>query len=135
MAPLPTSKPVGTLVGFLICCFLVVGLSGLFAVFALPIPLERAASRDAVLDDVLLAADQPNALAALRPKLDTAADAVLTGPGTLTERVAKARVAMHAQMALEEGEFSRRMIWLIGMITLCAGGFGAMLLVLAARRT
>ncbi len=124
----------GTLVGFLLCCFTVVGLTGLFALFAVPIPLERAMTRDSLLDEVLLAADRPDALAALRPRLDSAAAAVLDGPGSLTERVAQARSAMHDELSLEEREFSRRVLWLIVMITLCAGGFGAMLLVLAGRR-
>ena len=128
------ARNTSTLVGFLITCFVVVGMTGLFALYAVPIPLERAAVRDGLLDEVLLKADQPDALAALRPQLGDRAPAVLDGPGPLAGRVARERTAMHAELLVEEHEFSRRVLWLIMVVTICAGAFGSMLLVLASRR-
>ena len=61
-------------IAFLLACFAVVGLMGLFASYAAPLPYERAAARDAVLDQGLRAGDSKPALEALREPLDDSAD-------------------------------------------------------------
>ncbi len=45
----------GVWVAFLLVCFLLTGLVGLFASYATRIPLERALHRSAALDQVLAA--------------------------------------------------------------------------------
>jgi len=126
------------LTGFLIATFMVVGLTGLFAVYAIPVPLERAMQREALLDAALLASQAPDGasrLAAMRDSLGDMADAVLTGPGDITERIAKARSGMVAQLELEAQTIALRVRWMMIVVTLCAGGFGAALLGLASNGT
>jgi hypothetical protein len=118
------------LTGFLLSAFLVVGLTGLFAIYAAPVPLQRALQREALLDEALEAATAPDAasrLPALREKLADMADAVLSGPGSAQERIAHVRAETMARMDSEAAEIALRLRWLVIIVTLCAGGFGAAL--------
>ncbi len=123
-------------VGFLAAAFLVVGLTGIFASYAVPLPLQRALSREAALDDALVAGHSANpaqALAALQPRLDDSAAAILSGPGDIDTRVEHERVAMRQRFLAEADATADRIRLLIIVVTLAAGLFGAILL--GAKRT
>jgi hypothetical protein len=130
----------GTWIAFLTIAFAVVGLTGLFATFAAPLPLERALAREAALDEALAAARSPDpraALEALRPRLAESADAILLPAvvvgDDLEARVTHERVAMRARLQTEAQAEGNRLRWLICVVTLMAAAFGAAVLH-AARR-
>ncbi len=111
--------------------FVIVGLAGIFGTYAAPVPLGRALVREAALDQVLLAAsapDEASRLAALRPVLGDSADAVLSGPGTLPERVARERARIRAAFERQAAGLAMRLRLLIGVVTLAAGLFGLAML-------
>jgi hypothetical protein len=124
-----------TWMAFLTMAFAVVGLVGLFASFAAPLPLERALARDAALDDALRIAQSPDpaaALAALAPRLDDSAAALHPGDD-LPAQVARERAAMRARFLAEADATAMRLRWLIALITLTGAAFGAAVLAIAAR--
>ena len=126
----------GTWMAFLAMTFVVVGLTGLFATFAAPLPLERAMMRDTVLDEALATTgrpDQQQALAAMRDRLDSSADAVLDGSGDLATRVATARAAMHAEMQHEADAIASRLQLLVLVVTAVGAVFGAVIVGAASR--
>ncbi len=121
----------GTWTAFLASAFLVVGLMGLFATFAAPLPLERALARETTLDDALATAGTPNQAAqleALRPRLDDSAATVIDGSGDLQGRVAAARVAMRTQLQREADAIAGRLRLLIVVVTFVAALFGAIVM-------
>ncbi len=121
----------GTWTAFLAMTFLIVGLTGLFATYAVPIPLERALARDAALDEALASDGQPNQaaiLAALRDRLDDSAAPVIDGTGPLPARVAAARTAMRAEMQRQADAIGGRLRFMIIVITLIGALFGAVIL-------
>ena len=67
----------------------------------------------------------------LRPALAESAAPVLTGPGTLEERVAREREAVRARQDAEARGVARRLRLLILVVTAMAGLFGAVVLGLA----
>jgi hypothetical protein len=123
----------GTWMAFLLVCFAVVGLMGLFASYAAPLPYERAAARDAVLDRALQAGDDKQALEALRDPLDDSATTVIDGTGPLAARVAAARATMHDAMRHEADAIGSRLRLELAVVTVVAGAFGAAMLGTAAR--
>ena len=123
----------GTWIAFLLVCFAVVGLLGVFASYAAPLPFERAIMRDAVLDQALTVGDDKAALEALRTKLDDSAALVIDGTGPLAARVAQARDAAHAEMRRDADAVGSRLRLELLVVTLVAGGFGAAMLATAAR--
>ena len=75
----------------------IVGLVGVFATYAVPLPLERALAREAALDEALAAAGRPDEavrLQALGPRLGESAAAIEAGGGPLAERIQRERAAM-----------------------------------------
>lgn len=113
--------------GFLVMAFVIVGLAGIFATYAAPIPLARALNREAVLDQALLASAAPDSaerLAALRPALGDSANAVLAGPGTLAERVARERTVVRARFEQEAASLAFRLRLLVGVFTFAGALFG-----------
>lgn len=117
--------------------FVIVGLAGIFSTYAVRAPLMAALSREAVLDRVLTAAEGPNAsvaLAALRPALGARADAVLEGPGTLVERVARERGRVLAHADAEGTALANRVRVLIGAFTIAGAVFGFAILGVGRRR-
>lgn len=126
----------GTWTAFLLMCFAVTGLAGLFASYATSLPLQRALSRSAALDQVLAVAGQPDAparLEALRPALGTSAAGVLSGTGDLAHRVASARAVMLAEQEREARSVAYRVRLMLGVITLLASGLGAGILAFASK--
>jgi hypothetical protein len=123
--------PSATWTAFLVMTFVVVGLTGLFATFAAPLPLRRALLRDTALDEALAAAHGPNAqtaIEALRPRLAETAAALLPVGGDMDARIARARTAMHASLRAEADAEARRLRWLICIVTLMGAVFGAAIL-------
>ncbi len=118
---------------FLAAAFGVVGLMGLFASYAAPLPLERAMARDATLDEALATGGNKPALESLRDRLDDSAAVVIDGAGPLADRVATARAAMHAALQAEAVAIGGRVRLELLVVTLVAGGFGLVVLGSAAR--
>ena len=123
----------GTWMAFLLVCFAVVGLMGLFASYAAPLPYERMMVRDAVLDRALQTGDDKPALEALRDPLDDSAATVIDGTGPLAGRVATARAAMHDAMLHEAAAIGSRLRLELAVVTVVAAAFGAAMLGTAAR--
>ena len=117
-----------TALAFLVMAFVVVGLVGMFASFAGPLPLQRALSHEAAWDAVLEAARGPNpaeAIAKLAPRLGDSAK-VLAGadPASLPVRIQAERVAARARLQAEAEAIAFRLRLLIGVVTLMAAVFG-----------
>ena len=122
---------------FLLMCFALVGLTGLFATYATTIPWERALIRTGLLDQVLAAARAPDAdarLSALRPALGADADVVLSGPGDLWDRVAAKRLVVLDEQEREARSVTHRVRVMVGTVTVLAALVGAGILALASRR-
>ena len=134
-------RPDATWTAFLLMCFAIVGLTGLFATFATSIPLEHGMARLAVLDRVLAAARQPDAAAqlpALRPDLARSlgtieADTVLSGPGELFDRVSTARDIVLSETGRESRSVTYRTRVMVGIVTLMAALVGAGVMALSRR--
>ena len=125
---------------FLLMCFLVVGIAGQFGTFAPLVPFQAALERSAVLDQALLAGqapDGPAQLEAMRRTLGRSADAVLSGSGTLTERVAAARATMISEQIREANSVARRTRIMVLTISTIGAllGVGVLLFALKQSRT
>jgi hypothetical protein len=104
----------------------VVGLTGVFATYATPLPLQREMAREAALDAALLAAREPDpraALAALEPRLGDSAAALAGAPAGLPERVEQERLAMRARFGAESDSLAARLRCLIIVTTAMGGVF------------
>ncbi len=123
----------GTWMAFLVACFAVVGLMGLFASYAAPLPLERAMAREAALDAALATGGDEPALEALRDRLDDSAGAVIDAAGPLAGRVAAARAAMRASLLHESEAVGGQLRLELAVVTAVAALFGAVLLGAASR--
>lgn len=130
------NRPTGILAAFLAMAFFIVGLTGLFATFAAPLPLERALAREGTLDEAAVVAaqggDPAAALAFLRTRLGESAAALVPGPD-LPARIAAERLAMRTRFATESAVTLSRLRWLICVVTGMGALFGVVLLRLAAR--
>jgi hypothetical protein len=125
-------------IGFLVMAFAIVGLTGMFATFGAPLPLERAMAREAALDDAAAAARRPDAAAALdalRPRLAESADAILPLSPDIDAKIAHERVAMRARFAADADGTTTRLRWLISVITIMGAAFGAAIMRISARVT
>jgi hypothetical protein len=126
------------LLAFVAMAFVVVGLLGVFATYAAPLPLERALAREAALDAALAAARGANpeaALAALKPQLDDSTGVLVGGVGGIEERIAHERIAMRARFTTEAAATALRLRWLIGMVTLMGAVFTMTMMGSSVRRT
>jgi hypothetical protein len=110
---------------FLAMTFMVVGLTGLFASFAAPLPLQRAMARDAALDEALASGGKPEVLAGLRDRLDDSAAEVIDGTGPIETRVNTARAAMRAELLHDSEAVAERLRWLVVIVTVAGAIFGA----------
>ena len=122
-----------TWMAFLAVTFAIVGLVGLFASYAAPIPLERAMARDATLDEALTLGDSKPALEPLRDRLDDNAALVIDGTGPLADRVAAARKTMHAAFLTESDETGANLRLMVSVVTVVAALFGLAMLGAATR--
>jgi hypothetical protein len=132
----PGSRVNPTWVAFLAMAFIVVGLAGLFASYAVPLPLERALAREQALDAALAAAhgaDPAAALEALRPELGESADALLPPRGDMDARIAAERAAMRGHLLAEAASVAARTRFLLAVVTLMAAVFGVAVLHMARR--
>jgi hypothetical protein len=123
-------------IGFLVMAFAIVGLTGLFATFGAPLPLERAMAREAALDDAEAAARRPDAAAALdalRPRLAESADAILPLTPDIDAKIARERVAMRARFTADADDTATRLRWLISVVTIMGAAFGAAIMRISAR--
>jgi hypothetical protein len=123
----------GTWMAFLAMTFVVVGMTGLFASYAAPLPLERAMARDATLDEALLSGGNPAVLNGLREQLDDSAAVVIDGSGPIEARVTAARTAMRAELLHESDVVGARLRLMLVVITVVAAIFGAV--IVGASRT
>jgi hypothetical protein len=122
-----------SLIGFMAMAFAVLGMTGLLAVTIAPLPLHRALQREAVLDEALAAAGDRAALEALRPRLGDSAAAVLAPGADLAAQVAAERIAQRARRIAEAEATGRRLMVMLGVVTLLAAAFGVGML-MAGRR-
>jgi hypothetical protein len=107
----------------------IVGLTGVFATYATPLPLQREIAREAALDAALSTAQSPDpqsAMAALADRLGDSASALAGAPAGLADRVAKERLAMRARFAAEAGGLAAQLRLLIIVITVMGALFVAL---------
>lgn len=126
----------GAWAAFLVCAFLAVGLAGLFASYAAPLPLDRAMAREQALDDALAATrgtDPAAAIEALRSRLGESAEALLPVGGDMAARIARARLDMRIRFAQEAAVVAERTRWLISVVTVMAAAFGVAVLRIGRR--
>jgi hypothetical protein len=121
-----------TRAGFMLCAFLLPGLIGTFASFAIPAPvvdeLHQAQALDAVLTAPTSAAQQA-ALNALPDEVDPdTAAMVLTSTGPLPARVAAAEQNMRVEVVAEARSSAYRIRLLIITMTALGAAFGILLL-------
>jgi hypothetical protein len=131
------TRPDPTWSAFLAMAFVVVGLAGLFASYAVPLPLQRALARDAALDAALAAARGPDpkaALEALRDRLGDSADAVLAPGPDIAAKITAERAAMRGRLETEAGVVALRTRVILGVVTAMAAVFGVAILHMARRR-
>ena len=129
-------KPDPTWSAFLAMTFVVVGLAGLFASYAVPLPLERALARDATLDAAQSAAHGPDAaktLEAMRDQLGDSAGALLPPAADIDARIAAERTAMRVRLQAESDAVAARTRLLLGVVTVMAAVFGVAILHMGRR--
>ena len=129
-------NPNGTWMAFMAITFAVVGLAGIFASYAAPLPLERALARETALDAAEQAVRGPDPQAAmekLRPALDDSAASLLPIGGDMSARISHERAAMRARFLAEADATDVRLRWLVALITLTGGLFGIAIMRFSAR--
>jgi len=130
-------RPNATWTAFLLMCFALVGLTGMFASYAVTIPLDRMTARTGVLDQVLAAARQPDAparLTALRTYLGPdVSKTVMDGPGDLFDRVAAQRAVVIDEGEREARSVTYRIRVLVAVVTVAAGFVGCGIMGLSRR--
>ena len=132
----PRSRPPGgSLIAFLAMAFVVVGLTGILATYAAPLPLARALREEAMLDDALAGGRvaEIDALAAALGKNDEArfggaAAAAANRNADLPARVAALRAVLRRTMTVEAEAAAWRLRFLIVVATIAAALFGATLM-------
>jgi hypothetical protein len=137
MSP-PPARRGGSLIAFLTMAFVVVGLAGILATYAAPLPLARALHEEAMIDDALAAghAADIDAMAAALGKNDEArfgGAPTANRAGDLPARAAALRAALRQTMTAEAEAAAWRLRFLIIVATIAAALFGAALMG-AARR-
>ncbi len=125
-----------TWTAFLVMCFAVVGLVGVFGTFASALPLRRELAREATLDAALVALRAPDsaqALAALKPRLDDSAPALFPLPADPVAAIAAERLAMRARFIAEAEATQYRMQLMVLIVTVMAAVFGSAILAFGRR--
>ena len=119
-------------IAFLLVCFLLTGMVGLFASYGPSIPLERALHRITAVDEA--SAGGTLDAAALTLALGKAADDVLTGPGDVSARLARARAAIIADAEEDQAGVGARTRLMIFVVTGLAAALGTGILLLVSRQ-
>jgi len=123
-------------IAFLVMAFAAVGLVGLLATYAAPIPLERALARETALDAAAAAARGPQpsaALDALRLRLGESAEAILPIGPDIEAKIARERTAMRERYLADADATATRLRWLVLIVTVMAAAFGAVVLRFSSR--
>jgi len=117
-------------IGFLLSCFLISGLAGVFASFSIPAPVVDELHQEAALEAVLEAptpAAQAQAITALSTKAlvdaDTAA-LVSQGAAPLPQRVAAAQKHMRAEVVAEARASAYNVRLMVITLTVLSAAFG-----------
>jgi hypothetical protein len=127
----------GGWIAFAAMAFIVAGLAGVFATYALPIPMERAFAVDAALDEALIAARGPDpdrAIAALASRLGESAAPLAQGTGSWEDRIQRERAAMRARFIAEEEATATRLRWLVVVVNLMGAMFVGAVVSIVSRR-
>ena len=125
-------RSTGPWIAFLTVLFLLVGLCGMFASYAVGVPLERAIARGEMLDRLLADPDPGAALGRMQPLLGTMA-APLNAPGALPQRVAAARAVVRSEQERESASLGYRVRLMLVVMTVLAAALGGGILALARR--
>lgn len=128
-AAVRSNRPVW--IAFLFICFLLTGMVGLFASYGPSIPLERALHRIEAVDKAV-ATGTPDA-AALQATLGKSADDILSGPGDLAARTARARAAIIADATDDTAGVGARTRLMIFVVTALSAMIGAFIVVVVSR--
>jgi hypothetical protein len=113
----------GTWIGFLAMAFAVVGLSGLFATYAMQAPWKRAAVEIAALDG------DGSVESRIAAALGHDAASQMAVPGVAPEAALRAARASVLRRAEEDAAVSStRTRWIIVIVTVTAAAFGAAVL-------
>lgn len=131
-SPRPSAANRNVWLAFLLVCFLLTGMVGLFASYGPSIPLERALHRITAIDNATAGTDLD--AGALRLTLGKSADDVLTGPGDLQARLARARAAVIADAEQDQAGVGARTRLMIFVVTGLAAALGAGILLLVSRQ-
>lgn len=124
-AETPTRSLNYGVLGFIAMSYVIVGLIGGFATFAVKLPHDRSLAREAALDAALATNGDQAALAALEKRLGDSAPALKGATAAdLPARVAAERTAMRARFRVEADDLAFRLRIVIAMITISAAGFG-----------
>jgi hypothetical protein len=123
----------GAWMGFMAMTFAVVGLTGLFASYAAPLPLERAMQREGAFDAALAPNLSSAERDALRMQLGEDAAQVLDGAGDLAARVEAARHTARRRFKTEEEAVTSRLRLLVVVVTGAGALFGVAMLSVATR--
>lgn len=116
----------GHWVAFLTMGFVIVGLAGVFAVYAAQLPLLRGMAHDKAIVAVAIA--PPSESDALRQVLGRDYDRLMAAPGPLPARIAAARNASRDEFLKQAADIRQRLIIVLVVVTLASALFGAMLL-------
>ncbi|GEM_PF-5495369 len=119
-------------IAFLLVCFLLTGMVGLFASYGPAIPLERALHRIEAVDRAV-ASGTPDAVA-LQAALGKSADDVVSGPGDLPTRTARARAAIIADAEEDTAGVGARTRLMIFVITALSGMIGVFIVLVVSRQ-
>jgi hypothetical protein len=115
--------------GFLLCCFLLPCLVGVFATFSIPAPVVDEMHQRAALQAVLTAPDPKAALANLQGAVDDDTAAIAAnGPAPLPTRIAAAIANMQTEELTEARAAAYHLRLLLITMTILSAGFGAALL-------
>lgn len=121
----------GSWIAFLLMAFAIVGLMGMFATFAGPLPLQRAIAREATLSEARAVAGRPDAataLEAMRPELGDSAAAILPWSPDIDRRIAREQQAVRRRFLTEAADLAVRLRWLVALVTVMAAAFGVAVL-------
>ena len=121
-------------VAFLMICFLLTGMVGLFASYGPSIPLERALRRIESLDRAT-ATSPPDAPALQLALGKTIAADVADGPGDPQARLARARTAIIAEAEDDEAGVGARTRLMLYVVTILSAIIGGGILLIVSRPT